>query len=373
LTNDGSPGPHGKAALIRKIGPLLLTISSALLGIILFELFCWMFVPSIGANLPGRDRRVVFFDGRGAIFENHGDIFTYLPHNEIRNVTGFFSDDDFAVEYDYRYRTNESGLVQDTDIAPARDSLLLLGDSFTEGQGAEPWFPMVSPTIEKLGYQAINGGILGTGFQQWLKLDRYLVARNIQIRKLAVLFISDDYHRAVWNIPPPVFECLSAPRLCRVEDSYFYRLPPSDEMSSWIGRVRKARGPMRPRLKMNAAALLPATHSVYLFLKNLNVFARAERGSHAAIAELIRIYGPKNVAFIHLPQKDELDHGPNDLGLRARRAIDDAGGKLFDGFKLCQLTRADYYMNDEHPNKQGYTKIAACAAKVINEFVAEDQ
>jgi hypothetical protein len=215
--------------------------------------------------------------------------------------------------------------------------------------------------------------VLGTGFSQWLKLDRYLAAKNIQIRKLVVLFISDDYHRPVWHIPPPVAECLSGSPLCRVEDSYLYRLPPREEMSWWIARVRTARGPMKPRLKVSAAALLPASHSIYMYFRQLFLFAQAEKESHASIAELIRTYGHNNVAFIHLPQKDEIGHGPNSLGLKARLAIEDAGGKLFDGFKLCQLTKRDYYMNDDHPNKGGYTKIAACATDVINELVAGGQ
>ena len=101
-----------------------------------------------------------------------------------------------------------------------------------------------------------------------------------------------------------------------------------------------------------------------------NEFAKLEQESRAAIADLIKIYGPENVAFLHVPQKDEVGHGPNSLGLKARGAIEDAGGKLFDGFKQCQLTSADYYANDNHPNKGGYSKIAACAAKVINQLVA---
>jgi hypothetical protein len=373
MSDDGLPGPHGKRTFIGKIGPWLLTIPSALIGILLVELFCRLFVPSVGFNPLLRSRLVVFFDGRGAIFENHDDIFTYLPHSEIRNVTAFFTNDDFSVEYDYRLKTNNFGLTQDADIAPGRKSLLLLGDSFTEGQGADPWFRLISPTIDKLGYQPINGGVLGTGFLQWLKLDRYLAAKNIQIRKLVVLFISDDYHRPVWHILPDDFECLSGSPLCRVEGSYFYRLPPQEELSSWIAKVRAARGPMRPHLKLSVAALLPATHSVYTHFRQLIMLAKAEQESHAAIAELVRIYGRENVAFLHLPQKDELGQGPNSLGLEARRAIEDAGGKLFDGFKLCQLTAADYYEHDDHPNKGGYTKIAACAANVINELAADGQ
>ena len=319
--------------------------------------------------MPGRDRRLVFLDGPSPIFENHGDIFTYLPHSKIRNLTAFLTDRGFVTEYDYRFETNNFGLVQDADIAPQRDSLLLLGDSFTEGEGAEPWFRLVSPAIEKLGYQPINGGVMGTGFEQWLKLDRYLAAKNIAARKVLVIFISDDYHRSVWNIPLPAFACLSASPLCEAGKSYLYRLPPPEELPSWIAKIRAARGPMKPRLKLSAAALMPASYSVYIYLQDLARFSGAERGSHDAIAELIKLYGRNNIAFLHLPQKNEVGHGPNSIGLRARLAIEEAGGNLFDGFKLCKLTESDYYTNDDHPNKAGYTKIAACATRVINQFV----
>ena len=32
--------------------------------------------------------------------------------------------------------------------------------------------------------------------------------------------------------------------------------------------------------------------------------------------------------------------------MKVRRSIENAGGKLFDGFKLCGLTPADFYQND---------------------------
>ena len=108
MTDDGLPSLHGKPTFISKIGPWLLTIPSVLIGILLVELFCGLLVQSIG-NYPGRDRRVFFFDGQNAIFENQEDIFTYLPHNQIRHLLAFFSDDDFVVEYDYRFRSNNTG------------------------------------------------------------------------------------------------------------------------------------------------------------------------------------------------------------------------------------------------------------------------
>ena len=362
-----------RASLAAKIAPWLLIIPSALIGVMLVEVFCWLFVPSLGAGLPGRDRRVIFFDGPSPVFKNNGDIFTYVPNANLQNRTVFLKDEGFTIEYDYRFKTNNLGLTQDADVLPERRSLLLLGDSFTEGQGAEPWFREVSPMIDRLGYQPVNGGVMGTGFQQWLKLAQYLAAKDIDIRKLVVFFISDDYHRTVWNIPPGVFECVSGSSLCRAENSYLYRLPPLDKMSSWIASVKAARGPLRPHLQLKLASLMPASYSAYWRLRQLIIFAHAEQGSHDAIAKLINTYGKENIAFVHLPQKDEIERGPNALGMKARGAIEEAGAKLIDGFELCKLTPGDYYPDDDHPNKEGYAKIATCAADVIKRLALDSK
>ena len=376
MTDDSSPSPSGRSSFIKKIGPWLLVFPSIMIGVLLVELFCRIFIPSITnvQEIHQWYQRVIFFDGPGTIFQNHEDIFTFVPNGEIRNIAGFISDNGLNIVYDYNFRTNNFGLVQDADITLERKSLLLLGDSFTEGQGSEPWFRLVSPKIDKLGYQPVNGGILGTGFAQWLKLERYLTSKNVRIRKLVVLFISSDYNRPVFNFNEAALRCLTALPLCRLEASYFYRLPPREELSSWIAKISTSRGPMtKTWFKGSAEALLPASYHV-LFKSYMAIIGhRAEQQSRSAISELIRIYGPENVAFIHLPQADELDTGPNDLGLSARRSIQEAGGKLFDGFKLCRLVATDYPANDAHPNSEGYAKIAVCAGSVIERMLAGAQ
>jgi hypothetical protein len=330
-----------------------------------------------------------FFDGNDTIFRNQGDIFTYVPHSEIRNITVFFPDNDPKVEYDYRFRTNNFGLVQDADIVPERESLLLLGDSFTEGHGAEPWFRLITGEVDKLGLQAINGGLMGTGFEQWLKLERHLSAHQVQIRKVVVLYIAGDFSRPVWNFTPETLQCFSNLSLCRVEDSVLFRLPPQDELSSWIAKIRTARSLATKRswLGAHAEALLPVSYSAYQYVsdlhKRLSKFVDAGQQSRAAISELIRIYGPENVAFLHLPEKDEVEtEGPRRLGLKVSRyifetlietSIRGAGGTVFDGLKLCRLTASDYFPNDAHPNSAGYAKIASCATTVIKELTARAQ
>jgi lysophospholipase L1-like esterase len=377
MTDGGLTNPSTQSTLMKKTASWLLIIPSILIGIFLFELLSQLFLPWVRNADPEMRRLIYFFDGPGTIFRDYGETFTYVPHSDIRAVTLSYSDVDFNVEYDYHIQTNNFGFVQDTDVRPEQTSLLLLGDSFTEGVGAEPWFRLVSSEIAKLGYQPINGGIGGTGFSSWLKLDRYLVAADIRIGKLVILFISDDYRRPARNIVPDELRCFSDLSLCRVEEKkggvfFRYRLPPPEELPSWVAKIRTSR---EATLKARVKALLPATHLVYMYLTELvrpsPQMARDERGeqeSRAAIAELIKTYGPENVAFIHLPQKEEIDSGPDVFGLKARRSIQEAGGRLFDGFKLCRLVAADYHPNDLHPNSRGYSKIAACTMSVIKEM-----
>jgi hypothetical protein len=350
----------------RAVAATGLAAGSLILGIIIVELFCYFFVPWMGrASLYDGNRRIMFFDGDGTIFQNHGKIFTYVPHNEVRSVTVYFSDKDFVVEYDNRFHTNNYGLVQDFDVVPPRPSLLILGDSFAEGQGADPWFRLLAAQTGKLEYQLINGGLLGTGFEQWSKLEQYLSIENVQIRKLLVIFISDDYNRAVWNFAPQVLGCLQSVSPCYRDKSLFVRLPPAPELAEWIDKIRTirtAQATARDRVEQFARSLMPASYRVY---HHLNVkFSSNKRRSRAAIADLIRKYGTENVAFLHLPQKDETN-GPSELGLEARQAIRHEGGTLFDGFKLCRLSLGDYHIRDGHPNKQGYSKIAQCVHQVI--------
>jgi hypothetical protein len=377
MSSDRIAAQTRRPTFFRRIVPLLLILVSFFISVLLVEVFCRLFIPSL--TLVDSDKAlhsIIFLDGRDTIFRNEEDIFTYVPHSELRNLTVFFSDRDFEIEYDYRFHSNNLGLVQETDIIPERESVLLLGDSFTEGQGGPPWFRQISPEIEKLGYQPINGGLMGTGFQQWVNLGRYLAAKHIRIHKIIVPFISDDYHRPVWNFTEANFQCLSSLADCHVDESYYYRLPPQEQLSSWVDKIRTARVPMAKQVWARAAALLPASFHVYHYFKQrvgnpaLARLERAEPQSRAAIGELIKRFGAENVLFVHLPQREEINNGPSGLGLKARQAIDEAGGKWLDGFAMCRLTEKDYYVNDAHPNAAGYRKIASCITEVIEQAIS---
>lgn len=367
-------GRAPRSTATSRIAAVFLVAASLFVGYAAVEWFARSFT-ALGEPVEQSDRLINFLQSTGKTFENHGAIFTYAPHADIRDIMVYFSDSDFGVEYDYFFHTNNLGLVQDADIEADRPSLLILGDSFTEGMGAEPWFRKLHAANGKSSYQLINGGLRGTGFAQWSLLERYLRSKTINIKKVVVPFISDDYIRALINANEDALHCLESglPNECISGNVYRnFPLPPPDELPIWVERIRDARKRSLTVILQRAARMLPATHLVYLALKaKLSAAYQAnELASQRAIADLIARYGAGNVAFLHLPQKDEHNR-PNVLGLKARRAIAAYGGELWDGFKLCGLTPADYDAHDRHPNARGYDKIARCVDTVVGRMLPE--
>jgi hypothetical protein len=286
----------------------------------------------------------VFFDGPDSIFRNLGGIFTYVPNSQISCRTIYFSRSSYSRENFYKYKINNFGLVQDRDLVRRVKSILLLGDPFTEGQGAEPWFPLVAPQIEQFDYQPINGGLLGTGFLQWWELEQLLSAKEIAITKLVVIFISDDLKRPKWNFPDSWLACLRSISLCLGNEGFF-RLPPESELAHWVAKIRKAREPHNVSIKQRIEWALPATYAVGRFLLNfIHAPTQIEDPQtdlvimvETVINKMVEKYGRENVLFIQLPEKEELKGAILADGLLTRKLIRETGARYADGASLCGL------------------------------------
>ena len=139
---------------------ILLATVSILIGLVLFEIIASLVIGKELSNDHQRSRRYLLYgtaDGT-PVFRNQGKIFTYSPNSTIRTSAYYENGDAIAKEYDYQFKTNNFGLVQKLDIDKERPSVLVLGDSFAEGQGAIPWFYKLEEDSRK-DIQLINGGL----------------------------------------------------------------------------------------------------------------------------------------------------------------------------------------------------------------------
>jgi|RhiMetdeSRZDD1v2_1073273.scaffolds.fasta_scaffold387707_2 hypothetical protein len=349
------------------IATLLITFS-ALVGIAIVEVAYHVYQRAFPPVYQW-GQRIMFFDGPDSIFRNLDDIFTYVPNSRIFSRVIYFSGSSYSTEYAYKFKTNNFGLVQDKDLVRGVKSILLLGDSFTEGQGAEPWFRQIAPQIEKLNYQPINGGLLATGFLNWWELEQFLSANEIAVTKLVVIFNSYNVSRAKWNFSEHALACLRSINLCLGNEDFF-RLPAASELAHWVARIRATREDVKERIK----SALPATYSVYRFFLKDDPFApgQIERVT-TVINNMVQKYGRGNILFIHLPGKEELKGAILPDGLLTRKLIMDSGARYADGTALCGLARSEFFVRDGHPNQQGYSKIAKCIMEIVEPFLTQDR
>ena len=329
-------------------------------------------------------KRFLFVSPR--IFQNHpGGFWTYRPNVRVRD-TGIFAMTrllpwpglDYRIEYDCRMRSNNLGLLQKQDVKPGGAVTLLLGDSFTAGIGGCPWFGRLQ--AKRKNELILNGGLPGTGFDQWRRLAEFIKDKGITIERVLIIAISNDFKRRAWTWRSDQLSCLDA-GICRIPDQSGTWHPigwaQDDkevlELARKRGRNRFATlglvDHIRNWLHQNSYVYKISKHA-FGALQNLLPLKRANRttgpGFLSVTTEALEFFKELGVPFhiLMVPQKGEIA-----LGLR--RSIDvSAAIKVLKSqgvsHSWCLLKSDDYLPLDQHPNRRGYDKMVSCVDRVLD-------
>jgi hypothetical protein len=358
----------------RKVWELLASAGILFLTVIAAELLTRTVLP-----LPSNwDPRLLLYSEGGVIRNKPWGGYGYEPHKTMQFQLAYLPDPKnprLEPEYLYRITTNSYGLVQLKDPVPGKPAILLLGDSLTEGQGASPWFYDVEkrwPAGSQ--YQLLNGGLFGTGFQHWTPIYRH-VAATLSVRKVVIIFIAQDWLRPTQPLPDETIRCLQSSHNCD-GSTVFYGMPDDPvAAAAELERVARSRAAYVAKLDREQRLI----ERLALFRNLLQPGYRWLRGtirgdepsavnfaaSKQALLGLAADIGRNNLVLLHLPQKEEVEAGPNALGLKGREVVRQAGLKLVDGFAWCGMTPADFHLRDGHPNADGHGKIGLCVERVI--------
>jgi len=346
----------------------LVIFLSILIGVFIVE-FAWSFlIPRNKQPIYNFEKRYMLFSDStsSGVFNNHDGFFTYQPNIEIISRTYYDINNSWVKEYEYKFKTNNFGLVQSNNLLASNKSILFLGDSATEGQGSEPWFNKLMNEHKGSGYQFVNGGILGTGFDQWLNLEKYLTGgRGLSIQKLVVIYVSDDYRRGILRINPKTQECLINYKSCNGPED-FYGIPSNNEFEYLEMLKRNRSDIVSLRLRLFLRENFPALFTAINLVKNKIELNSIAPKNLDAVLQLNKKYGPDNIIFIHLPLKDEVINGSyNYLGGILDQDLKKHGIEPVNGYKLCKLNSSDFFVNDGHENSKGYDAVSKCVSEVI--------
>ena len=355
--------------MIKKI---LLIFCSIFIGLLIIE-FSLKFIGLKKADIYLWNKRYMFFSNNGEdVFYNKKNIFTYKPNSYISSKTYYDINNKFIKEYDYSFSTNNYGLVQSKNIKQDIQSTIFLGDSFTEGQGAEPWFNSLDFNIFK-NEQVINGGLMGTGFIQWKILLDKLIEDNFKINEVYVIFISSDFIRGVWNFSNIESLCLKNYTLCDGNEG-FYGLPNNDKKTlEFLIKVKNTRE------KDNNFSTASYLKKNFKEIRNLSRVARYKLRilrkkknnkmieNEIAIKSMINLY-ESNIVFFHLPEKVEIYNNKKTLnGIMVENFIKKNTKEYYDLSLVCDFNLTDYHKYDGHFNSKGYQKLSRCIQKIISD------
>lgn len=332
--------------------------------------------------------RTMIFDANKP-FINIDNYFKWRPSNSTRSI-GFYSNPNGknqVVEYDYKVITNNYGLVMNRDIVKKGEYVVVIGDSFTEGQGAKPWFYSVEEKLENNNIKSANLGILGTGPMQWeLLLNKFKAETKVTINKLFVVIIPDDMYRKVWNFDNRTLSCLNNGDcdygvgfigIKMANKSLGQIIEEANELQTKYHRLEK------PPLKFSFSvsylkALLLRSQFIYslndswnkLFRKNNNADILHKNNNKDILFEknadtlkrFISEYKDK-IFFIVINEKN---YKSNSISTSKHKNL----LKFLDSnkidFDFCELQDSQFHTNDSHPNENGYRKIEECFMRSLS-------
>ena len=286
---------------------------------------------------------------KGKLFDGYKNFFKYQPNLSKRNLHFYYKENEFLKIWDYEFSTNNFGLVQKSDIYSDKDSILFLGDSFTEGQGATPWIDNFEGIISS--YQVINGGIIGTGFQQFENIYDH-ISENFRINKVVIIYIGGDLRRGI--------------SIASDENILFI---PDDEkqLDNFLSEQQKLRSKRKEKIKERLRFIIRDMYLYNILRSQINTFRLKNdltiKKNFESIHSLVK-KNNDNIIFINIKTANEIITGQESYET-----------KLLNNFFIkhnypsykCDLSDdiSNFHEIDYHPNKKGYNEIFNCVKEII--------
>lgn len=353
----------------------LLVVSASSVLAFFFVEYSYRFIMEHSTANTHRNLTMLFEVGKN--FVNYDGYFKYYPEVEIRSLALFSKDyprkiEDVVVEYDYKIRTNNAGLVMQSKLKKNDIVVFVIGDSFTEGQGASPWFYDLENSYKIYPWKLVNLGIIGTGPMQWKNLaDSIADEFDLTVAGAVVNIIPDDMRRGVWNFHEREISCLSQLK-CDYDfgfQGYSFRPEQShdDIRHMLLERLNtKSFNSVKDYIKRSHVI-----YDVYKFFRdyrNRNVphaYSVGSQPNEEALLALRAVFGGKFFVNVvsekHINSQNFLRHD------RAKLLVEFLNANAIN-YSWCDIPINGFNVNDLHPNQHGYEILRECTREALTKI-----
>ena len=360
--------------LTNKFRSLAVILLSCFIAFLAVE-YLYRLIKSVNTSDSYSMRSMLFESGNN--FLNYDGYIKYFPNISIQSMTVYSKREpknieDLVIEYNYIISTNNEGLVMQNDIYYNDRVLFVIGDSFTEGQGASPWFYIFEDNYDKTLRKPVNLGILGTGPMQWLNLAKSVVQqKNLKVDGIVINIIPADMTRKVWNLNEAELECLHNTNCnynygfqgFQFSDKNNYENIKKTVLNN-INRIKDIKTIPQEfsyvQLIKDYARNSAVIYDLYtmFFLDHNQIFKQNED----ALISLKDLTNEK--FFVNVLTEKELDSSNYNNYPNANRLINFLMHNDID-FAWCNIPKNGFHKIDGHPNYKGYEIVRECTENAV--------
>ena len=334
----------------------LLQITVACILIILgLELSARLILPEYVAQWRetyfGIDPRYGFIS-RGAL-QNKDGYFNFHPNTTI-HIISYYPDSSGnpTPEYNCSYRSDDLGFI--SNIRNYQEAnILILGDSFTQGDGGCEWIPRLDPDVRS---QVYSTGVMGLGVLHWNNIISDL-AQLKQPKRILLIFITDDFFRTDWVYSRRQIECVDDHGNC--QGAYWY--PIAGDLGA-IATKRVTERYQIPGIMNSLKYHLIATYSLYRILTSKSpdedrVFIR----SMDVVSKLAKKY---DIKLLWVNERADSKRTSPRAQAIARRLRDLKEVSTVQ----CNIPTNNFLPRDPHPNAAGYDVLKDCVERLVRSW-----
>jgi hypothetical protein len=334
---------------------LVMLITSCLVAVILVELLLRVFI------IKDFKPSYYLFMSKPAL-QDQETAFGFKENTLVREAAVTWYGSRFDIIYDTSFTTNTIGLVQKKPFDPKKEALVLVGDSFTQGSGAVPWFYRLEEQWQNSRYQLINLGIMGTGIEQWQVMLRWFASLG-KMKHIFICFITDDWKRRRCvvrdNQESTGFNFIPWSRRKQIVNNLtIYYI---DKDLSREGLLHQAEIIRNNDRQFSLKKFFKSYQMIESIITRKAFDLKQDRIIHnnkLIFEQIVADYGRQNISLFHIPERGEAMQGTySPGGQEIREFILSQHLVYIDGLALCGLTAGDYHEQDGHPNASGYEKI----------------
>ena len=357
---------------ISKLNALTTVCVSVLLAFLIVE-FGYRAIIDRTEKGEYHNRTMLFQAGNN--FLNYEGYFKYFPNQDIRSLTLYSkknpkNTDDIVIEYDYVIHTNNAGLVMRSNVIRGEQSTFIIGDSFTEGQGASPWFYQLEKDDLSAQHNPINLGILGTGPAQWKNLAESITEEfNLEVAGAIINILPDDMARKVWTFTNRELNCLHQ-QICNYNYGFqgydFSQHQSNDDIKasvltslSFNDNSYKSNDYIKDFIKRSRVI-----SDLRLFFNDQTSHTHRKINEDAILALrdflrgnfYVNVISQKNINstnYLHYGNGADLIHFLETNGIR---------------YSWCDIPTKGFHTNDGHPNAYGYGIFLDCIKSSLGEI-----